>query len=82
LLKPTFGRIDLKYMKAPESFVIEEEMCRIIKMPVFNGDQQGTAIMSEGPIERSRDRQQRHRGRNGFDGIESLCRGVPGSELP
>jgi len=21
-------------------------------------------------------------GRNGFDGIESLCRGVPGSELP
>jgi malate dehydrogenase (oxaloacetate-decarboxylating)(NADP+) len=46
LLEPTFGGINLEDIKAPECFMIEEELRRTMKIPVFHDDQHGTAIIS------------------------------------
>ena len=46
LMEPTFGGINLEDIKAPECFVIEEELRRTLKIPVFHDDQHGTAIIS------------------------------------
>ncbi len=46
LLEPTFGGINLEDIKAPECFVIEEELRRTMNIPVFHDDQHGTAIIS------------------------------------
>jgi malate dehydrogenase (oxaloacetate-decarboxylating)(NADP+) len=46
LLEPTFGGINLEDIKSPECFVIEEELKRTMKIPVFHDDQHGTAIIS------------------------------------
>jgi malate dehydrogenase (oxaloacetate-decarboxylating)(NADP+) len=46
LLEPTFGGINLEDIKAPECFVIEEELKRTMRIPVFHDDQHGTAIIS------------------------------------
>jgi malate dehydrogenase (oxaloacetate-decarboxylating)(NADP+) len=45
LLEPTFGGINLEDIKAPECFIIEEELKRRMKIPVFHDDQHGTAII-------------------------------------
>ncbi|MCU0609214.1 MAG: NAD-dependent malic enzyme [Chitinispirillaceae bacterium] len=45
-LEPTFGGINLEDIKAPECFYIEEELKKIMKIPVFHDDQHGTAIIS------------------------------------
>ena len=45
-IAPTFGGINLEDVKAPECFVIEEELKRRLKIPVFHDDQHGTAIIS------------------------------------
>src|SRR3974390_3290616 len=46
LLEPTFGGINLEDIKAPDCFLIEEELRRTMKIPVFHDDQNGTAIIS------------------------------------
>jgi malate dehydrogenase (oxaloacetate-decarboxylating)(NADP+) len=46
LLEPTFGGINLEDIKAPECFYIEEELKKIMGIPVFHDDQHGTAIIS------------------------------------
>ena len=46
LMEPTFGGINLEDIKAPECFLIEEELRRTMKIPVFHDDQHGTAIIS------------------------------------
>ena len=46
LMEPTFGGINLEDIKAPECFIIEEELKRTMKIPVFHDDQHGTAIIS------------------------------------
>ena len=45
-LEPTFGGINLEDIKAPECFRIEEELKKIMNIPVFHDDQHGTAIIS------------------------------------
>jgi len=45
-LEPTFGGINLEDIKAPECFVIEEELKKSMNIPVFHDDQHGTAIIS------------------------------------
>jgi malate dehydrogenase (oxaloacetate-decarboxylating)(NADP+) len=45
-LEPTFGGINLEDIKAPECFMIEEELRRTMSIPVFHDDQHGTAIIS------------------------------------
>ena len=45
-LEPTFGGINLEDIKAPECFVIEEQLKQKLKIPVFHDDQHGTAIIS------------------------------------
>ena len=46
LMEPTFGGINLEDIKAPECFLIEEELRRTMNIPVFHDDQHGTAIIS------------------------------------
>jgi malate dehydrogenase (oxaloacetate-decarboxylating)(NADP+) len=45
MLEPTFGAINLEDIKAPDCFVIEEELRRTMRIPVFHDDQHGTAII-------------------------------------
>jgi malate dehydrogenase (oxaloacetate-decarboxylating)(NADP+) len=49
-LEPTFGGINLEDIKAPECFVIEEELKKLMNIPVFHDDQHGTAIISGGAL--------------------------------
>ena len=44
-LEPTFGAINLEDIKAPECFVVERELRRRMRIPVFHDDQHGTAII-------------------------------------
>jgi len=43
-LEPTFGAINLEDIKAPECFLVERELRKRMKIPVFHDDQHGTAI--------------------------------------
>ncbi len=45
-LEPTFGGINLEDIKAPDSFYIEENLKKAMKIPVFHDDQHGTAIIT------------------------------------
>ncbi|GAC1666099.1 MAG: NADP-dependent malic enzyme [Steroidobacteraceae bacterium] len=44
-LEPTFGAINLEDIKAPECFMVERELRRRLRIPVFHDDQHGTAII-------------------------------------
>ncbi|WP_265518760.1 NADP-dependent malic enzyme [Nitratireductor luteus] len=44
-LEPTFGGINLEDIKAPECFEVEEQLKKIMDIPVFHDDQHGTAII-------------------------------------
>jgi malate dehydrogenase (oxaloacetate-decarboxylating)(NADP+) len=44
-LEPTFGAINLEDIKAPGCFIVERELRRRMKIPVFHDDQHGTAII-------------------------------------
>ncbi len=46
LLEPTFGGINLEDIKAPDCFYIEEQLVKLMSIPVFHDDQHGTAIIS------------------------------------
>ena len=46
MMEPTFGGINLEDIKAPECFYIEEELKKVLQIPVFHDDQHGTAIIS------------------------------------
>ncbi|HEY3288924.1 MAG TPA: NADP-dependent malic enzyme [Anaerolineae bacterium] len=46
MLEPTFGGINLEDIKAPECFIIEERLKKMMNIPVFHDDQHGTAIIS------------------------------------
>ncbi len=43
-LEPTFGGINLEDIKAPDCFYVERKLRERMKIPVFHGDQHGTAI--------------------------------------
>ncbi len=45
-LGTTFGGINLEDIKAPECFIIERELRKIMDIPVFHDDQHGTAIIA------------------------------------
>lgn len=45
-LEPTFGGINLEDIKAPDCFLIEEELNKRLSIPVFHDDQHGTAIIT------------------------------------
>lgn len=44
LLQPTFGGINLEDMSSPKCYDIEDELKKIMDIPVFHDDQHGTAI--------------------------------------
>jgi len=43
-LEPTFGAINLEDIKAPECFIVEQQLREKLNIPVFHDDQHGTAI--------------------------------------
>ncbi len=45
MLEPTVGGINLEDIKAPDCFIVEEELRKTLKIPVFHDDQHGTAII-------------------------------------
>lgn len=45
MLEPTVGGINLEDIKAPDCFLVEEELRKTLKIPVFHDDQHGTAII-------------------------------------
>ena len=45
-LGPSFGGINLEDIKAPECFIIEQQLKEILDIPVFHDDQHGTAIIA------------------------------------
>ena len=49
-LGPSWGGINLEDIKAPECFIIEKELRKIMDIPVFHDDQHGTAIISAAGI--------------------------------
>src|SRR5258706_3629883 len=52
-ISPTFGGINLEDIKAPECFYIEEELKKMLDIPVFHDDQYGTAIISSAALANS-----------------------------
>ncbi|KAF8818292.1 NADP-dependent malic enzyme [Rickettsia endosymbiont of Cardiosporidium cionae] len=44
-LGDTWGGINLEDIKAPECFIIEEKLSKLMNIPVFHDDQHGTAII-------------------------------------
>ncbi|MCB1971770.1 MAG: NADP-dependent malic enzyme [Geminicoccaceae bacterium] len=46
LLGATFGGINLEDIKAPECFIIEQQLRECMDIPVFHDDQHGTAIIA------------------------------------
>lgn len=49
-LGPSFGGINLEDIKAPDCFIIEQELQQLMDIPVFHDDQHGTAIISAAGI--------------------------------
>lgn len=49
-LEPSFGGINLEDIKAPECFLIEDELKKRMSIPVFHDDQHGTAIVVSAAI--------------------------------
>ena len=45
LIGPTFGGINLEDIKAPECFIIEQQLKEVMDIPVFHDDQHGTAVI-------------------------------------
>jgi len=45
-LEPTFGGINLEDIKAPECFIVEEELKKRVNIPVLHDDQHGTAVIT------------------------------------
>jgi|TARA_B110000285_G_scaffold153900_1_gene171717 malate dehydrogenase (oxaloacetate-decarboxylating)(NADP+) len=44
-LHPSFGGINLEDIKGPDCFYVEEELKKIMPIPIFHDDQHGTAIV-------------------------------------
>lgn len=49
-LEPSFGGINLEDIKAPDCFVIEEQLRARMDIPVFHDDQHGTAIIAAAAV--------------------------------
>lgn len=45
LMGSTFGGINLEDIKAPECFIIEQQLKEVMDIPVFHDDQHGTAVI-------------------------------------
>jgi malate dehydrogenase (oxaloacetate-decarboxylating)(NADP+) len=53
-LGPSFGGINLEDIKAPECFIIEQQLREMMDIPVFHDDQHGPAIITPaGPDQRA-----------------------------
>jgi malate dehydrogenase (oxaloacetate-decarboxylating) len=46
MMEPTWGGINLEDIKAPECFIVEENLKKVSNIPIFHDDQHGTAVIS------------------------------------
>ena len=46
MLEPTVGGINLEDIRSPDCFYVEEQLRKVLSIPVFHDDQHGTAIIS------------------------------------
>jgi len=67
-IEPVFGGINLEDISAPRCFVIEEQLKKILKIPVFHDDQHGTDRRNAGCVDQ--------RSKSGWQGVlrYSRCR--------
>ena len=49
-LSPSWGGINLEDIKAPDCFIIEKELKKLMDIPVFHDDQHGTAVITAAGI--------------------------------
>jgi len=49
-LEPTFGAINLEDIKAPDCFIVEQDLRDRMGIPVFHDDQHGTAIVASAAL--------------------------------
>ena len=49
-ISKSFGGINLEDIKAPECFIIENELKKLLDIPVFHDDQHGTAIITSAAL--------------------------------
>ncbi len=49
-ISKSFGGINLEDIKAPECFIIEKELKKLLDIPVFHDDQHGTAIITSAAL--------------------------------
>ena len=50
-MAPSFGGINLEDIAAPAAFYVEEELKRLLDIPVFHDDQHGTAVVALAALE-------------------------------
>ena len=50
MLAPSFGGVNLEDIKAPECFIIEQQLRERMDIPIFHDDQHGTAIITAAGI--------------------------------
>lgn len=46
MMEPGWGGINLEDIKAPECFIVEENLKKVSNIPIFHDDQHGTAVVS------------------------------------
>ena len=46
MMEPTWGGINLEDIKAPECFIVEENLKKVSNIPIFHDDQHGTAVVT------------------------------------
>ena len=49
-LSPSWGGVNLEDIKAPDCFIIEKELKKLMDIPVFHDDQHGTAVITAAGI--------------------------------
>ncbi|MFQ5519288.1 MAG: phosphate acyltransferase, partial [Mariprofundus sp.] len=70
-MEPTFGGINLEDIKAPECFIIEEELKKRMNIPVLHDDQHGTAVIMAAAIINALNLQHKQ-----IEDVPSVCLGA------
>ncbi len=70
-MEPTFGGINLEDIKAPECFLIEEELKKRMSIPVLHDDQHGTAVITAAALLNALVLQEK-----GIENVKIVCLGA------
>ena len=76
MLAPTFGGVNLEDIKAPECFIIEQQLRERMNIPIFHDDQHGTAIITAAGIINAL-----HLTGRKFDDVKIVCNGAGAASI-